>query len=108
MLASGVQELKSGLLVAGTAGPAMLPFQGGTLCVLPPLKRSPLQSSGGMNPSGCAGAFSIEVNDGAVIPSGLDAGPGGSAWYQYWYRDPQNGVGQLGTALSNAAQLDFQ
>jgi len=107
VLASQVQELKNGLLFAGVSGPANLAFSGGVLCVNPALKRGPVMSSAGSNPTGCAGSYSTVVND-AVIPVGLDAGPGNSGWYQYWYRDPNNGVGTLGTALSNAVQLDFQ
>ena len=74
----------------------------------PPLKRGPITGSGGMGFNNCSGSYSTEVNDGNVIPAGLDAGMGNTAWYQYWYRDPANGAGQLGTALSDAAQLDFQ
>ena len=74
----------------------------------PPLKRGPITNSGGVSPISCTGAYSTIVNDGAVFPAGLDAGPGNSANYQYWYRDPNNGVGQLGTALSDAIELDFQ
>ena len=103
-----VQELKNGLLFAGINGAANLPFNGGVLCVQPPNKRGPIMSSGGDNGLECDGSYSTLVNDGNVIPSGLDAGPGNSAWYQYWYRDPMNGAGLLGTALSNAVQLDFQ
>jgi len=44
---------------------------------------------------------------GAVLPQGLDAGTGGTAWYQFLYRDPANGAGLLGTALSNAVELSF-
>jgi len=106
--ASQVQEGKNGLLFGSLSGAANLPFNGGTLCMNPPTKRGPIQSSGGDNPAQCDGAYATEVNDGNIIPSGLDAGSGTSAWYQYWYRDPMNGAGQLGTALSNAVQLDFQ
>ena len=106
--ATSVQELKNGLLFAGIDGAAALPFLGGTLCVQPPTERGPVLSSGGSLASGCDGAFSTLVNDGNPIPFGLDAGPGNSAWYQYWYRDPQNGPGNLGTALSNAVQLNFE
>ena len=102
--ASQVQELKNGLLFAGITGAASVPFNGGTLCVNPPTKRGPLTNSGGDNPSECDGAFSTLVNDGSIIPLGLDAGPGNSGWYQYWYRDPND---LFGSALSNAVQLDF-
>ena len=103
-----VQGQKAGLLFAGFSSSAALPFNGGTLCAAPPLKRGPIQFSGGTAPGSCDGSFSTIVNDGAVAPLGLDAGPGQPAWYQYWYRDPQGGSGALGTALSNAVQLEFQ
>jgi len=106
--AAQVQELKNGLLFAGINGPASLPFNGGVLCVQPPNKRGPIMSSGGDSVIECDGSFGTLVNDGNVIPSGLDAGPGNSGWYQYWYRDPNNGAGNFGTALSNAVQLGFQ
>jgi len=102
------QGFKNGLLFGGNTGPANTPFNGGTLCVNPPNKRGPITGSGGTNPLTCDGSYSTVVNDGTVFPAGLDAGPGNSGWYQYWYRDPDNGVGLLGTALSDAVQLDFQ
>ena len=46
--------------------------------------------------------------DGTVVSFGLDAGSDNSVWYQFWYRDPDNGLGTLGTALSNAVRLDYQ
>lgn len=108
VLATGVHSFKNGLLFGSPSGAAAFPFNGGTLCVNPPLKRGPIVASGGAAANTCTGAYATEVNDGVSFPSGLDAGAGGSGWYQYWYRDPQNGAGNLGTALSNAVQLDFQ
>ena len=104
---SDVQGLKNGLLFAGISGPAALPFVGGTLCMNPPLKRGPIMNSGGTSPTNCTGSYSQLVNDGMVVPVGLDAGTGNTGWYQFWYRDPANGAGDLGTALSNAVSLDF-
>ena len=108
VIATGVHSNKNGLLFGGISGPANIPFNNGILCVNPPNKRSAAQGSGGTGFNNCDGAFSLEINDGAIIPIGLDAGPGNSGWYQYWYRDPNNGAGNLGTALSNGVQLDFQ
>lgn len=105
---SNVQGSKSGRLFAGAAGPAAAPFSGGLLCVTPPFKRGPIVFSGPSNPAACGGSFSTLVNTGSILPLGLDAGPGNSSWCQYWYRDPLNGAGNLGTALSNAVRLDFQ
>ena len=106
--ASSVQGIKNGILFGGNGGPAAIPFSGGTLCVNPPTRRSPLQGSGGSTPISCDGSYSLVVNDGLTFPAGLDAGAGNSGWYQYWCHDPMNGAGTLGTALSNAVQLDFQ
>ena len=104
--ATNVQGFKNGLLVASPFGAAALPFNGGLLCVQPPTRRGAIQSSLGTF-GVCDGSFSQVVNDGMMLPFGLDAGPGNTAWYQYWYRDPQNGAGQLGTALSNGIAVDF-
>ena len=103
-----VQEQKLGLLFGGTSGAASLPFNGGMLCVNSPLTRAPAIPSGGSSPDNCGGLFSTLVNDGQLFPLGLDPGPGKSAWYQYWFRDPNNGPGSWGTSLSNALRLDFQ
>lgn len=103
-----VQEKKLGLLFASMSGAASLPFNGGTLCANLPLARGQVVASGGSDPEACGGFLSTRVNDGDLFPGGLDAGAGQSAWYQYWFRDPNNGPGQLGTALSNALRLDFQ
>lgn len=79
---------KSGLLFYGYASSA-IPFQGGTLCVQPPTRRTPLQSSGGNPPPDtCTGHFSFDMN--AHIQSGADTNliAGATVYAQYWYRDP--------------------
>ena len=106
VIASGVQGIKTGLLFGGL-NPATIPFGGGTLCVQPPTKRGPLVFSGGSGPLACDGSFSTRINNGAVLPAGLDGGPGGTLFYQYWYRDPQGGMGNLGTALSDGLCVVF-
>ena len=108
VVAQSVQGKKFGILFGGNAGPDNAPFAGGVLCVAPPLKRGPAINSASNNANLCLGSFSQLVNDGMVFPSGLDAGAGNSGWYQFWYRDPLGGAGNLATALSNAIQLDFQ
>lgn len=102
--ASNVQGSKPGLLYGGTAA-ANTPFLGGTLCVEPPLKRGSVFYWNAVDPNGCDGVLAQLVNDGAVLPGGLDAGRGNSAWYQFWYRSP-DGVHDV--AFSDAVQLDFQ
>jgi hypothetical protein len=77
---------KFGVLFYSKAGPASIPFQGGTLCVLPPLVRTSLQNSGG---SGlCRGTFGFDFN--AYVASGKDPAlvAGKPVWAQYWSRDP--------------------
>ena len=60
--ASDVVTSRNGLFFYGLSGPAALPFQGGTLCALPPLRRTMLQSSGGDHNVPCDGAFSFDFN----------------------------------------------
>jgi len=104
VVATRIQGLKAGLVFAGVAGPAVIPFNGGTLCLAPPLKRGPVLFSGG-SATGCDGSYATLVNDGQIVPAGLDAGAGNTGWYQYWYRDPGDPV--FGVALSNALELAF-
>ncbi len=79
---------KNGILFYGLQSLAM-PFQGGTLCAKPPLKRTPVQSSGGdPPPNNCSGFFTFDMN--LWIQLGLDANlvAGVRTYCQYWYRDP--------------------
>jgi hypothetical protein len=101
--ASGVQGMRSGLLIGGLSGPAAIPFSGGTLCVFPPQKRGLIMPSGGTQ-GACDGAYQLVVND-LSFPQGFDAGPGRTAWYQWWYRDPPSPTGPIG--LSNALEVPF-
>jgi len=76
---------RPGLFFYGAHGIAQA-FQGGTLCVQTPLKRTPVQlTSSGAN---CAGAVSLDFD--AWIASGVDpALVVGSRWAaQFWSRDP--------------------
>ena len=107
VIANQVQGQQLGILFFGVNGPAMIPFGGGVLCMFPPLGRAPIQMSGGSSPVSCDGAFLQYVNDGTVGPN-LDQGPGTTNWLQFWSRDPNNGAGNFGTQLSNAAQLNFK
>jgi hypothetical protein len=76
-------------LFYGTGGPASSPFQGGTLCVLAPIRRTASQSSGGtIGPDDCSGTFSYDFN--ALLRSGSDnlLGAGSTVHAQWWSRDP--------------------
>ena len=78
--ASGIRNNKPGLLLYGFQ-PAALPFQGGTLCIAAPVKRSPGINSGG-TPSGggndCSGILEIDFNaflQSGAVPALLVVGP---------------------------------
>jgi hypothetical protein len=92
---SNVRNHKSGLLFYGVTGKSSLPFQGGTLCVKSPLRRTPAVNSGGSAPPAqdCSGVFSIDMN---AFAAGLLGGyplpalqvPGTVVNCQWWGRDP--------------------
>jgi hypothetical protein len=86
---SNVLNKKSGLLLYSTTGAANIPFQGGTLCLATPLKRTPAQNSGGNSGSpDCSGSYSFDFNaftQSHVNPSLL---PGVQVWAQFYSRDP--------------------
>lgn len=106
--ASLVRNNKSGLLLYSVTGPNSVPFQGGTLCLLPPLKRGPGTTSGGNSAptQDCSGLYSLDMN---AFAQGLLGGTpasqlsiaGTSVWCQWWGRDP-GFTFPLNTTLSNA------
>ncbi|MCK6448716.1 MAG: PQQ-binding-like beta-propeller repeat protein [Planctomycetes bacterium] len=80
---------KNGLLFYGTAGAANTPFQGGTLCVKSPIKRTNVQNSGGNPPpNDCSGNYEFDFN--ALIQAGSDPNlvAGANVHSQWWARDP--------------------
>lgn len=84
-------------------------FQGGFLCVQPPLRRLPVQSAGGSPPptTDCTGQFMVDFN--AHAQSGLDPilAPGQQVNCQWWSRDP-NHVDGTGAMLTDALQFTMQ
>ncbi|MCC7172580.1 MAG: FG-GAP repeat protein [Planctomycetes bacterium] len=87
--ASGVLNNKSGLLFYSVAGAQALPFQGGSLCIKPPIKRTGVQNSGGNPPpNDCSGALAFDFN--AYVALGIDPAVVASrmVWAQFWSRDP--------------------
>jgi hypothetical protein len=86
---TNVLNNKSGLLVYSTTGAANVPFQGGTLCLATPLKRTPAQNSGGNSgPPDCSGSYSFDFN--AYVQSQINPSllPGVQVWAQFYSRDP--------------------
>jgi len=93
---------QNGILFYGLA-PQGVPFQGGVLCVASPVKRTPVQSSGGNPPpDDCSGAYLFDFN--AWIQGGQDPAlvPGVTVYAQYWSRDP---AAASFTSLSNAVRF---
>lgn len=82
---------------------AVTPFQGGFLCITPPIQRiSVANSAGNPPPADCSGQYVYDFND--RIRAGTDPAlvPGEGVYAQYWSRDPQ---AVFGTGLS--AGLSF-
>ncbi len=105
--ASSVLNQKNGLVFYGY-GPDALPFQGGTLCVAPPVTRTSLLSSGGNPPrDDCSGAYAFDFN--AWIQAGVDPAlvAGAQVHAQYWTRDPLDPTG-FGTGLTDALEFTIQ
>ena len=101
--ATEVLSGKTGLLFYGTTGPAALPFLGGVLCALPPLRRTPPVTSGGNAPDDCTGVLRFDFT--SWLSSGSD--PllvlGTPVYAQFWYRDPDDAVG---IGLSDAVAFE--
>jgi hypothetical protein len=86
--ATNVLNRRTGLLMYGYA-PNAAPFQGGTLCIAAPLRRTTTQDSGGSaNGDDCTGTYTFDF--GAWLRSGLDPelSPGVDVFTQIWSRDP--------------------
>jgi len=95
--ASQVIPVSSGIFFYSTSGPDAKPFQGGFLCVQPPVRRTNPQNSGGAG--ACGGSYGLDFN--AYIASGADPAlvAGATFWGQYWSRDPSS---PSGTSLTDA------
>ena len=92
---SNVRNNKSGLLFYGVSGRAALPFQGGTLCLAAPIKRTAaLNSAGNPGPANdCSGAYTIDMNSfaqsaGPPVPLPALSVAGTLVNCQFWGRDP--------------------
>ena len=85
--ATNVRNRKPGILLWGL-GSAAIPFGGGTLCIAPPVTRTPGQDSGGtpVPASDCSGSYSFAFTHAYMASKGML--PGTGAYAQYWSRDP--------------------
>jgi hypothetical protein len=83
----GLPLNKPGLFFYGVSGRAASPFQGGFLCVQPPLRRTPLRTTSTAG-SSCSGAMQLDFNThvaGNFDPA-LEVGT--TVDMQSWIRDP--------------------
>jgi hypothetical protein len=107
--ATNMVNNKSCLMFYGTTGQAAGAFQGGTLCVKAPIKRTPGTNTGGSPPpNNCTGAPSIDMNAFAVgalggTPLPALTIPGTVVNCQWWGRDP-GFAAPNNTQLSNGLQ----
>lgn len=99
VIALEVVANKPGILFYGF-GPNDVPMLGGTLCVAPPLIRTPPIHSGGDVAFPCDGRLDFHWSSDFMADEGLVAGT--TAFAQFWYRDPH---GPSGSALSDAVEF---
>ena len=97
---------KNCLLFYGVTGQASGPFQGGTICVQAPIKRTPgTNTFGNPPPNDCSGVPQIDMNAYALTAGALLAlqVPGTVVNCQWWGRDP-GFTAPNNTQLSNGLQ----
>jgi hypothetical protein len=96
---------RNGIFFYGYA-PAFNPFNAGTLCVQPPIQRTPVQNSGGDPPPvNCSGSFSFDFNAHIATSNDPQLLPGTTIYSQFWFRSP----GDPGnSAMSEAAAFTIQ
>lgn len=88
---------KNAIFFWGTA-PTVIPFQGATLCVAPPIQRTPPTNSGGVQaPNPCLGTLDHHFTQAAMLAGGLTAGT--RVYGQFWFRD---NLAPSGTSLTDA------
>lgn len=97
--ASNVLSGKAGIMIYGFA-PASLPFQGGSLCIQPPISRTLGQVSQSQGIGPCSGAYALHFDHEFMAAHGMLAG--NSVHCQWWSRDPAS---SFGVGLSDALQF---
>jgi len=96
---------KSGLFYFGQNGKQANPWGNGTSfqCVVPPLRRTPLQTATGTN-GNCDASFLLDFNAYVSAVPAKAPSAGSPVQMQFWYRDPANTSNQT-TSLSNALEF---
>ncbi len=84
--ASSILNQTWGVLMWSRAGATDKPFQGGTLCLLPPhLPVALLDSGGNPPPADCSGTFDFYLSHALMQRAGFAAGD--RIYLQFWYQD---------------------
>jgi hypothetical protein len=86
----------TGLDFFGTSGQALIPFQGGFLCIGGTVNRLTGKATGGAGP--CTGALSYTLSDVLLHPAGGSLVAGMNLYMQSWSRDLAD---PFGSSLSN-------
>ena len=104
---TGAEGDKDGLFFFGSNGRQANPWGNGTSyqCVVPPVKRSPVQSAGGTI-GACDGGYLLDFN--ALITAQPAKAPavGATVQIQCWFRDPLSTANQT-TSLSDALEFSL-
>jgi hypothetical protein len=102
---TGAEGDKDGLFFFGSNGRQASPWGNGTSyqCVVPPVKRSPVQPGAGIN-GACDGGYLLDFN--ALIAAQPAKAPavGATVQIQCWFRDPLSTSNQT-TSLSDALEF---
>jgi len=87
--------------------PTSLPFQGGMLCLAPPIVRTGLLSSGGTTGvHDCSGSFAYPLTQSYMLSKGLTAGT--QVFAQYWSRDTAQLPPVMPTGLTDALSFTIR
>jgi hypothetical protein len=87
---ASLRNQQNDMLVYGTGGRAAIPRLSGTLCVQPPLRRTPVSNSGGAPPpvSDCSGVLSLDFKTWHQLSADPALFPGQHVRTQFYSRDP--------------------
>lgn len=102
LIAENVRSHKTGFLIWARSALAA-PFDGGTMCIGTPRRRTAAQDSGGASSTNdCTGAYSFWFDPAYVTSMGL--APGDVVYAQYYSRDPWN-LWPSNVGLTNAIRF---